>query len=208
MENTKAVSYKSQAYVLSYLAGLVFLCLVSLTFYISIPAVSAQPAEFSGETGILEISAIVINGQQTITEAELQLQDTDSIMFKLVDYAANQNGDVQELPLAYGESFTLADGRTLRFINVLAESRCASDVVCVTAGEVTVILRITDTQDNGNTSRTDFGLTLAGPDISSHFDSGQYYRLTEATPYPVSTVEVLDEDYEILVEFSALPFSK
>jgi hypothetical protein len=208
MENYKSITSKNQAFVLSYSVGLAFICFLSLTFYISIPGVSAQPAEFSGDTGILEIPAIVINGQQTITEAELQLQDTDSIMFKLVDYAADQSGDVQELQLTHGESVALEDGRTLRFINVLAESRCPSDVVCVTSGEVTVIIRITSTLDGGNTTRTDFGLTLGGLDISSHFDSGLYYRLTEATPYPVSTVEVPDEDYEILVEFSALPFSQ
>mgnify|MGYP003386733448 CR=1 FL=1 len=208
MENYKTDINKNQAFVFSYLVGLVLMCFLSLTFYISIPAVSAQPAEFSGDTGILEVPVIVINGQQAISEAELQLQDTDSIMFKLVDYAEIQENDVQELRLAHGESTTLADGRTMRFINVLSESRCPSDVVCVTSGEVTVILRIITTLDGGNTTRTDFGLTLGGFDISSHFDSGLYYRLTEATPVPVSTIEVVDEEYEILVEYSALPFSK
>ena len=185
-----------------------FMAFVAVVWLLVFSSASAQPAEFSGDTGILEIPAIIINGQQTITEAELQLQETDSLLFRLVDYAANQNGEVQELRLTHGESVAIADGRTLRFIDVMAESRCPSDVVCVTSGEVTVILRITGTLDNGNTTRADFGLTLGGFDLSSHFDSGLYYRLTEATPYPVSTVEVVDEDYEILVEFSTLPFSK
>jgi hypothetical protein len=185
-----------------------FMVFFAVAWILIFTSASAQPAEFSGDTGILEIPAIVINGQQSITEAELQLQDTDSILFRLVDYAANQNGEVQDLRLAHGESVTLADGRTLRFIDVMAESRCPSDVVCITSGEVKVILRITSTLDNGNTTRADFGLTLGGFDISSHFDSGLYYRLTEATPFPVSTEEMVDEDYEILVEFSALPFSK
>ena len=182
-------------------------CFAVTCLFMSFSA-SAQPAEFSGNTGILEIPLIIINGQQTITEAELQLQETDSIMFRLLDYAANQGVGVQELQMSYGENVALADGRMLRFIDVMAESRCPSDVVCITSGEVTVILRITDTFDNGNTSRSDFGLTLGGQDISSHYDNGLYYRLTEATPFPVSTVEVADADCNGLQEYSPLPFKQ
>lgn len=170
------------------------------------PRASAQPAEYSTETGILEIPSVVINKAWVITESEFQLQDAATMRFRLVDYAIRQDPGIHVIDLAYGESTILDDGRTLQFVDVMRESRCPTPLFCINSGEVTVILRITESLVSGNTLRTDFGLTLGGTDISAHYDSGAYYRLAQAEPYPIDGMEVSDEDYVIEVEYSALPF--
>lgn len=187
--------------------GVALLCFLSLVWVSTIPDVSAQPAEFSAETGILEIPLIEINGQRTITEAELHLQESDPVVFQLVDYAFDSEPVVEQIALGFNESVVLNDNMTMRFIKVLAESRCPSDVVCITSGEVTVIVRVVETLEEGNTLRTDFGLTLGGLDISEHYFQGSYYRLIEATPYPVSTVDVSEDEYAIVIESSSQPFT-
>ena len=197
---------KTQIFSMS--VGMSFLCFLSLVWIATIPEAKAQSAEFSTETGILDVPLIEINGQRTISEAELQLQGSDPILFQLVDYAFDAAPDVQQLALDFNESIALDDSMTMHFIDVLAESRCPLDVLCITSGEVTVILRIIETLDDGNTSRTDFGLTLGGLDTSVHYFRGSYYRLIEANPYPVSTVTVSDEDYAIVVEKSTQSFLK
>jgi len=197
---------KTQIFSMS--VGMSLLCFLSLVWIATIPEAKAQSAEFSTETGILDVPLIEINGQRTISEAELQLQGSDPILFQLVDYAFDAAPDVQQLALDFNESIALDDSMTMHFIDVLAESRCPMDVLCITSGEVTVILRIIETLDDGNTSRTDFGLILGGLDTSVHYFRGSYYRLIEANPYPVSTVTVSDEDYAIVVEKSTQSFLK
>jgi len=208
MSQVSAVPNRNRIFALVYGVGMAFLGFLSLTWCIAVPHAVAQPADFSSETGILDIPAIEINDQRTITDVQMQVQDTDTIMFQLVDYGFESDPAVEQIALVYGESINLDESLSFTFLDVLAESRCPSDVLCITAGEVTVIMRAVETLDDSNTKRTDFGLTLQGLDISEHYFNGRYFRLVEATPYPISTVEVEAEDYVILVEVSAQPFGK
>ena len=208
MSQVSAVPNRNRIFALVYGVGMAFLGFLSLAWCIVVPNAAAQPADFSTETGLLDIPAIEINDQRTITDAQLQLQDTDTILFQLVDYGFEFDPAIEQIALAYGASINLDEHLSLTFMDVLAESRCPSDVVCITAGEVTIILRAIETLPDSNAKRTDFGLTLQGLDISEHYFNGRYFRLVEAMPYPVSTVEVEAEAYAILVEVSAQPFSK
>lgn len=208
MSQVSVVPNRNRIFALVYGVGMAFLGFLSLVWCIAVPNVVAQPADFSTETGILDIPAIEINDQRTITDAQLQLQETDTIMFQLVDYGFESDPAIEQIALVYGASINLDENLSLTFVDVLAESRCPSDVVCITSGEVTIILRAIETLADSNTKRTDFGLTLQGLDISEHYYNGRYFRLVEATPYPVSTVAVEEEAYAVLLEVSAQPFSK
>lgn len=165
-------------------------------------------ATLSSTTGILEIPHLVIDDRIALTGVDLMLTDAENGRLELVDYdfMPLKANELPQQELGFGETVTLPTGQQLRFIAVLSESRCPEDVVCISAGEVTVILRLTETLASGNTQRTDFGLTLLGTDIS-HFEyQGLYFRLAEVSPYPVSTEQIDDEDYSIVVEYRSIPF--
>lgn len=171
-------------------------------------AAFSQPATYSTDIGRLQIPALVIDGKTAFDDVELSLSEDGQGDFKLVDFSRKDkalNG-VQALTLGFDEAVQFNATTTLKFIDVLSESRCPSDVVCITAGEVTVLLEMMETLDGGQTKRTIFGVTLQGLSISEPELYGTYFRLAEATPYPVSTVETNEEDYVITVEYSAVPF--
>lgn len=170
--------------------------------------VASQPATFSSQTGRLEIPALVIDDRSAYNDVELSVSDAGQGEFTLVDYSrrADEFNSPRALTLAFDEVVQFNDTTTLKFIDVVSESRCPSDVVCITSGEVTVLLEMTETLDGGQTKRTVFGVTLQGLSISEPEINGIYFRLVAATPYPVSTEEVSDGDYVITVEYSAVPF--
>lgn len=179
---------------------------ISIICLLAIPRAHAQPAVYSTETGILDIPGLQLDDRAAFRNVELQQVDGNPGVFTLVDYRKAGEEGLQELALDHGQTMAIDATRTIQFLSVLAESRCPSDVVCITGGEVTVILRILETVAGGNVLRTDFGLTLGGVNISVHYDNGTYYRLVEATPYPVSTVTADESEYRIRVEYSPLPF--
>ena len=171
-------------------------------------AALGEPAIISSETGRLKIPNLVIDGRVALQDVDFIITDLDAGQMELVDYefSSLRGNFPREKELAYGESFAVKPGQEVRFHAVLSESRCPSDVVCVTAGEVTVILRIIETLDSGNTLRSDFGLTLLGTDISYFEYKGIYYRLVDVAPYPIAIGPADEEDYVITVEYQSVPF--
>ena len=180
---------------------------VTFALFWSVGALGA-PASISSETGRLEIPNLVIDDRVALTDVEFLVTDMNKGQLEIVDYEfAPLRGNLpREKGLAFGESLALNPNQQLQFISVLSESRCPIDVVCIHAGEVTVILRLTETLASGNTVRTDFGLTLLGTDISYFEHDGVYYRLTDVAPYPVSTQQIDEEDYTITFEYQSVPF--
>lgn len=180
---------------------------VALTLLTSLAA-HGQPATLSSETGRLEIPNLVIDGRVALSGVDLMLTDEKTGSFNVVDYDFRPLGDnvIRAQELAFGESILFYPGMNLEFIAVLSESRCPTDVVCITAGEVTVILRLTETVAGGNTQRTDFGLTYLGTDISTFEHNGLYFRLKDVMPAPVSILDIPEEDYVIVLEYRAVPF--
>lgn len=82
----------------------------------------------------------------------------------------------QQLALAIGESATVA-GTTVRVV-AIQDSRCPSDVMCITAGDVVMILAYSGA---GN-SRTDTLRLVATPKTSTY--GGLLLQPTTVTPYP------------------------
>jgi hypothetical protein len=76
---------------------------------------------------------------------------------------------------------------------VTNDSRCASDVVCIWAGEVKAVLNVSiNNQDKG-----DITLTLgAGNDDQSIANIGGYsVKVLAVNPYPVSTHQIEQSEY-------------
>ena len=84
------------------------------------------------------------------------------------------------LSLSEGESARVS-GVVVRAI-ALQDSRCPSDVVCITAGDVVIVLDFSE----GRTARTDT-LRLNMPPRSTTF-GGMLFQASEVTPYPDTRV--------------------
>lgn len=106
------------------------------------------------------------------------------------------------LEIKVGTEFQLRPGQTasiepegmlIKFLKVTNDSRCRSDVVCVWAGQVEVLINISI----GNKS---FDVNLIkGPDenLSKREIDGYVIKLIQVDPYPVSTKEPDPSEYLI-----------
>lgn len=94
------------------------------------------------------------------------------------------------------------DNITVNFFEVLSDSRCPTDVRCFWEGESSVKI-------NFRVDETNTPLTLSthermgqGPQADT---LGNYIvRLLEVSPYPMSTVQIPNEDYEIRLQIDEL----
>ena len=90
----------------------------------------------------------------------------------------------------------------VNFFEVVSDSRCPSDVTCVWEGESSVKLNV-------KIGEQDVNLVL-----STHANNGQgppkdtlgefIFTLLDVTPYPVSTVTLTDDDYQISLQVDEL----
>ena len=124
------------------------------------------------------------------------------------------SGDDQEqdyISAALGREFQLEVGQTgfvesenikITFVEVTADSRCPSDVTCIWAGEVEVLVNIwKDDQEHG-------GSALVGPAVKDDravktFD-GYSVKLLKVDPYPISTQIIEASDYIITLVVTAV----
>ena len=92
--------------------------------------------------------------------------------------SAPASGDGQDLVLAVGESARVAS-TTIQLITV-EDSRCPSDVVCITRGDAAIVLTFT----GSGGARTDTLRLNATPRTALY--GGLLFQPTEVTPYPNS----------------------
>jgi len=105
------------------------------------------------------------------------------------------------------EEFSLAPGQTMgitgedlevRFIEVSGDSRCATGVTCVWAGEV---MAVTEIVMDGRTERLE--LTEPGLNDAPAGVSIQNYRFTfRVEPYPNQDSQIKPEDYRLMMVVS------
>ena len=105
-----------------------------------------------------------------------------------------------QLNLKPGESASSPDGSvTITFVEVVQDSRCPSDVECVWAGNIQVLIEV-----HQGTELQQYTLTL--PPLegdTSVFTLADYtIELKDVQPYPVSTDPIDLADYTITLEFS------
>ncbi|MDA1239724.1 MAG: hypothetical protein O2798_02655 [Chloroflexi bacterium] len=97
--------------------------------------------------------------------------------------------------LAPGDSVTLADGRTIGFIEVLEDSRCPSDVTCIWMGLAVIVVDVTPA--GGTSERFEFSL---GTDDPTTVTGGALDQVTLGLdPYPVSTRPIEPGEYRLTV---------
>ena len=102
------------------------------------------------------------------------------------------------LKLSVSQTAYLAPADLLfRFVNVTEDSRCPSDVQCIWAGQVSILVdysRVSTREKLGS-----FTLTLMGSsssDSSARTVEGYLVKLARVDPYPVSTRQIQPSEYE------------
>lgn len=101
--------------------------------------------------------------------------------------------------LAVGESVS-GEGVTVTFVHVLQDSRCPADAICVTSGNVQVLVEI-----GQGTESIQHTLTLGDMrdgDTSSFTADGYTFTLTEVNPYPLASDPSDFADYSITLNIS------
>jgi uncharacterized Zn finger protein len=110
--------------------------------------------------------------------------------------------DDNSISVNLGEQFYIKVGQTesidsenikIKLLNVTNDSRCASDVVCIWAGEVKVVLNVSiNNQDKGDTTLT---LGAGNTDQSIENIGGYSVKVLAVNPYPVSTHQIEQSEY-------------
>ncbi len=118
---------------------------------------------------LISLSTIIIG----TTIAFYILQQPTEVKFGKID---------TEISLYIGESVIIKDhGIRLKFVDVLSDSRCPSDVECIWEGTVSLLINIQfNSQDLGN-------FILNSSNLHKASFMGYYVKFKELEPYPIST---------------------
>jgi hypothetical protein len=101
----------------------------------------------------------------------------------------------KELTIDFGKTIEIkGENLEIQFLNVPEDSRCASDVQCIWAGQAKVLLSI-HKNDQKNLGNYEF-VILAG-DSPNQIIEGYLVKLLKLAPYPVSTETIGKSDYKI-----------
>ncbi|MFX0210730.1 MAG: hypothetical protein ACFFDT_32425 [Candidatus Hodarchaeota archaeon] len=95
-----------------------------------------------------------------------------------------------DISLYIGESVIIKDhGIKLKFVDVLEDSRCPSDVECVWEGTVSLLINIQyNSEDLGN-------FILNSSNLHKASFMGYYVKFKELEPYPISTETIPKSSY-------------
>lgn len=105
--------------------------------------------------------------------------------------------------LSFGDTNQAADDEvTVNFFEVVSDSRCPSDVTCVWEGESSVKLNLKVGAEDENLILSTHETKGQGPQKDTL--GGFIITLLEVIPYPISTVDVQEEDYEIRLQIDEL----
>src|SRR5262245_32733115 len=96
----------------------------------------------------------------------------------------------QPFDLKAGTSAALADGLTLTFDRVRADSRCPLDAICIQAGEAIVVLTLS--QSAATQAEREVRTTPALSEVSY---LSYVIKLVALAPYPRSTQQIRPEEY-------------
>lgn len=82
----------------------------------------------------------------------------------------------------------------MKFLELLEDSRCPADVVCVWAGNAKIKIRVTK---DGRSKVLELNSNLG--DKAPAF-GGYTYKIKELTPYPRSNIQTRPKDYVAVIE--------
>jgi hypothetical protein len=96
--------------------------------------------------------------------------------------------------LKVGETTTIkSENIAVKFLEVTGDSRCPSDVVCVWAGQVSVMVNVAKNGENlGDITLT---LGVSNPELAIKNVGGYYIKVTAVNPYPISTHKIEQSEY-------------
>jgi hypothetical protein len=96
--------------------------------------------------------------------------------------------------LKIGQTTTVkSENITVKLLEVTGDSRCPSDVVCIWAGQVSLVVNATKNGENlGDVTLT---LGFSNPDLSVKNVGGYYIKVIAVNPYPVSTHKIEQSEY-------------
>jgi hypothetical protein len=98
-----------------------------------------------------------------------------------------------EFTLSVGQSARIeSESMDIKFIGVTADSRCATGVVCVRAGDVTCEVEIVK---NGISNR----ITLTQPSPSDDNTFENYFFMIAVSPYPEAGKQIDKNDYRLKI---------
>jgi len=110
-------------------------------------------------------------------------------------YAADATAEIGQ-PFSLGVNQTAYIGSAdvaVRFVSVTEDSRCASDVVCVWEGQVSILVDLA--QVSSGSSIGQFTLSLGGVQAPTGSFGNYSIRIMDVQPYPMSTKEISPSDY-------------
>jgi hypothetical protein len=111
-----------------------------------------------------------------------------------------------KITAAPGEQFTLAIGQTVsitgenltvRFTEVISDSRCPQGVTCIWAGEASAVVNITDSESTSGKV-----LIQSGGSGNSQADYKAYRITFDIQPYPQAGKKTEKRDYRLLLTIS------
>lgn len=106
-------------------------------------------------------------------------------------------------PITFAYPFKLAVNQTaylaaadmiFRFVNVTEDSRCPSDVQCIWAGQVSILVEYSRASTAEKLGSFALALGSSGTNASAAID-GYFVILVRVDPYPVSTMQIQPSDY-------------
>lgn len=110
--------------------------------------------------------------------------------------AASSESRIETVQLAPDQTVSLAAHRgSITFESVVSDSRCPTDVVCVTAGEAVVRLKLV-TPSGPNSFQ------LSSTPARSTTIEGISFEVVLVKPDPVSTVQTKPSDYRVTLRVS------
>jgi len=105
----------------------------------------------------------------------------------------------EEFSLSIGQTVTItSEDLTITFVEVSGDNRCASDVVCITAGNVVCLMKIAQGESVYNIQMAQPGLYY---DYSQESYGGYQYTF-KVEPYPESDKTISDDEYRMLLTVS------
>ena len=123
------------------------------------------------------------------------------ILFVLAEVKAQENASETPVILtkiAEGEQTTF-EGITLKFINVLSDSRCPKDVNCIRAGEAIIAVEIYEGSKKVSEKTIQFEGNWMLQASKILFENDQVQIIGKnLTPYPTSKTKVNERDYYLV----------
>jgi len=107
----------------------------------------------------------------------------------------------KEFTLAVGQSAAIkGEDLSIKFVDVISDSRCPKDAICIWLGEVSCLVEITS---NGST----FGKVLTQPGLSAPVTTnyGRYDILFNVLPYPQAGKAIKSSEYRLQLTVSRQP---